>query len=133
MPLSMLSGGPVLALACAAARKSLLGVPAPEEIDERSGLSLKASVSGQRHALCGVTGSVHVQEKNPVPFVSKTGFLNSDGSSFTAHIATNVSSSLIFCHPAAWAHCCVFLLLEIPFPGWGLLPCQSLTLQGTNL
>ena len=52
-----------------------------------------------------------------MPFVSKTGFLNSDGSTFTAHIATNVSSSL--------ASCCLCSSLHVfpcPFPGWGCCP-----------
>ena len=68
---------------------------------ERSDLSLEASPSGEWHALSGLTGSVHSQEANAVPFVSTTGFLNSDGSTFTAHIATNVSSSPSPCHVAA--------------------------------
>ena len=56
-----------------------------------------------------------------MPFVSTTGFLNSDGSSFTAHIATNVSSSPIPCHVAA-SLCYSVSLSFSPHAGAGLLP-----------
>ena len=56
-----------------------------------------------------------------MPFVSTTGFLNSDGSTFTAHIATNVSSSPIPCHVAASLCHCVSLSFS-PHAGAGFLP-----------
>ena len=61
-----------------------------------------------------------------MPFVSTTGFLNSDGSTFTAHIATNVSSTPSPVNVAA-SH--VIVCLPRSRPMLGLAFCQSITLQ----
>ena len=59
-----------------------------------------------------------------MPFVSTTGFLNSDGSTFTAHIATNVSSSPILCHVTASLSYCVSLLFLPQAGGARALLCR---------